>query len=223
MKKLLLSLLAVAAAASPAAAQVEIGLKVSPSYTYLRADATTGGLTSESGKISFGGGVLFDLFFGENYAFSTGLFLTGKGGTVKYADPQSAMSGTQKIALQYIELPATVKLFTNDVATDVRLYFQVGGSIAVPIATRIDGEKTYTDALRSGNTTQASDHILLIDANAIAAFGAEYQLAKSTKALFGLSYHRGLIDVDRFFDKDRGYQDASIKNNVFALDLGLKF
>nr|GFD43164.1 hypothetical protein [Tanacetum cinerariifolium] len=90
-----------------------------------------------------------DYFFGENYAFNTGLFLTGKGGTISYTEQLNFRPGTarveQKIAMQYLELPLTVKLFTNEVAPDTRLYFQVGGSIAVPVQVRIDGDKYYTD------------------------------------------------------------------------------
>ncbi|MVN78002.1 outer membrane beta-barrel protein [Hymenobacter sp. HMF4947] len=230
MKKLFLTLAALAVA--PAAfAQVEIGLKVSPSITYLRPDSPSStSFTSEKAKLSFGGGIFVDYFFGENYAFNTGLFLTGKGGTIGYNDRTVSPSGgttgvrvEQKISLQYLELPLTVKLFTNEVAPDTRVYFQVGGSLAVPVQARIDGEKYYTDPYDNNNQTKAGSHILDIDANLIGGAGVEYQLGQSTKLLAGISYHHGLVDFDRYFEKNRGFSDVNIKNSLFALDLGLKF
>lgn len=228
MKKILLTLAALAVA--PAAfAQVEIGLKVSPSISYLRTSSpSTISFQSESSKLSFGGGIFMDYFFGQNYAFNTGLFLTGKGGTISYLDRNPTSSGPQvrveqKITMQYLELPLTIKLFTNEVAPDTRLYFQVGGSLAVPVQSRINGDKYYTDAFDSNNQTSASNHVFAVDANLIGAIGAEYQLGQSTKFLAGISYHHGLVDLDRYFEKTRGFSDVAIKNSVFALDLGLKF
>jgi hypothetical protein len=227
MKKILLTIAALAVA--PAAfAQVEIGLKVSPSISYLRTGSPSAtSFQGESSKFSFGGGIFMDYFFGQNYAFNTGLFLTGKGGTISYTDPKSAIASPvrveQKIAMQYLELPLTIKLFTNEVAPDTRVYFQVGGSLAVPVQTRINGEKNYIDAYDGNNETSAGSHVFDIDANLIGAVGAEYQLGQSTKFLAGISYHHGLVDTDRYFQKTRKFSDVSIKNSVFSLDLGLKF
>ena len=228
MKKLFFTLAALAVA--PAAfAQVEIGLKVSPSISYLRTSSPSAtSFQSESSKLSFGGGIFMDYFFGENYAFNTGLFLTGKGGTISYLDRNSTSPsvGTrveQKFTMQYLELPLTIKLFTNEVAPDTRVYFQVGGSLAVPVQARINGDKYYTDPYDNNNQTKAGSHVFDIDANLIGAVGAEYQLGQSTKLLAGLSYHHGLVDLDRYFEKTRGFSDVGIKNSVFSLDLGLKF
>lgn len=227
MKKALFTVAALALA--PAAfAQVEIGLKVSPSISYLRTDSPSAtAFSSESSKFSFGGGIFMDYFFGENYAFNTGLFLTGKGGTVSYNEQLNFRPGTtrveQKIAIQYLEVPLTVKLFTNEVAPDTRVYFQVGGSLAIPVQTRINGEKNYIDPYNSNNETTAGSHVFGVDANIIGGVGAEYQLGQSTKFLAGLTYHHGLIDTDRYFEKSRNFDSVSIKNSIFSLDLGLKF
>lgn len=227
MKKLLFTLLALAAS-STAFAQVEIGLKLSPSVTSLRADGpSTSKFDGSDSKLSLGGGLLVDYFFGENYAFSTGLFLTGRGGTFTYSDVSSGIVGRpftakQKLAIQYLELPATVKLFTNEVSAGTRVYFQVGGAVAVPVGTRINGEKRYIDAANQ-QETKASDHVRFIDANVLAGTGVEYQLGQSTKIFAGLSYHRGLINLDSYFDDERGMKDVSIKNSEIALDLGIKF
>lgn len=235
MKKLLLALFTLAATIGSASAQVEIGLKVSPSITSLRADSPSStaigdNFTSDGNKLSFGGGLVVDYFFGENYAFSTGLLLTGKGGTFSYNETKNSTGGgnglnftnSLKITTQYLELPLSVKLFTNEITTDTRLYFQVGGSLNVPIGTRVNGEKFYVDP--SNNTSvKAGDYVKFFDADALAGAGAEYQLGKSTKLFAGLSYHRGLVDIDNYFESTRKFKDVTIKNSGFALDLGIKF
>ncbi|MCB2378864.1 PorT family protein [Hymenobacter sp. BT635] len=228
MKKLLLAALVLGASAGTASAQVEIGLKLSPSIAFLRADGPTGyRFQNEKSKVTLGGGLVVDYFFGQNYAFSTGVWLTGKGGTISYLDMSAPGSTTmvtkeQKIGLQYLEVPITVKLFTNDIATDTKLYFQLGGTLGGTIANRINGEKRYTDDA-TGKETEASKHFIVPDASALLGAGVEYQLGQSTKVFGGLSYHRGLLNIDKYFDKDRGFKDVNLKNNEIALDLGLKF
>lgn len=225
MKKIFFALFALAATIGSASAQVEIGLKISPSIASLRAESTSANsFSSDGSQLGFGGGLVVDYFFGENYAFSTGLLLTGKGGSIAYTDVSGGLPVVvkQKFTTQYLELPLTVKLFTNEIAPATRLYFQVGGSLNVPIGTRIGGEKFYKDPA-TGTENKASDYVYFIDADALAAIGAEYQLGKSTKVFAGISYHRGLVDIDHYFERKRDFKDVTIKNSNVGLDLGIKF
>ena len=228
MKKIFLALLVFAATISTASAQFEIGLKVSPSITSLRAESTSDhAFASDGSKLSFGGGLVVDYFFGENYALSTGLLLTGKGGTISYTDVSGGVTGQPfvvkpKIATQYLGIPLTVKLFTNEISSGTRLYFQVGPSINVPIGTRINGEKFFTDPA-TGKENKAGDYIYFVDADILAGVGVEYQLAKSTKVFAGITYQRGLVDIDHYFESTRDFKDVTIKNSGVALDLGIKF
>ncbi|MBT9394555.1 PorT family protein [Hymenobacter sp. NST-14] len=223
MKKALLVLLFSGATLGAASAQVEIGLKISPSVTNLRAASPNGDeLKAENAKLSLGGGIIVDYFFGQNYAFSTGLELVGRGGNVSYFDSRNQKRYEQKIGLQYLQVPITVKLFTNDVATDTKVYFQLGGALGGSIAGRIDGDKYYTDPL-SGERSKALKHAIIPEANLRLGAGVEYQLGQSTRMIAGLSYHRGLLNIDKYFEDSRGIQDAELKNSEFALDLGIKF
>lgn len=227
MKKILFALLLLGATAGTASAQVEIGLKLSPSIAYLRADSPQEyNFQAEKVKLGIGGGLVIDYFFGQNYAFGTGLQLTSKGGTIKYTrsfnavDPNDpAISGqeaTQRIGLQYLEVPVTVKLFTNDITTDTKLYFQVGGQLGGLLTARIDGDKFYRGAEKSRK------HFIIPDVGLLGGLGAEYQVGQSTKIFAGLSYRHGLVNIDSYFD-DLGYRDVTLKNGEVALDLGIKF
>lgn len=226
MKNALLALFLSGATIGAASAQVEIGLKVSPSLTHLRADSPTNySFVNESAKASLGGGLIVDYFFGQNYAFSTGLELTGKGGKISYLETTGTgqqQRVEQKIGLQYLQVPVTVKLFTNDVATDTKLYFQLGGSLNAAIAGRLNGEKRYTDPATL-EETKASKHVIIPDLGLRAGVGVERQLGQSTKVIAGVSYHRGLLNIDNYFEDERGFKDVELKNSEFALDLGIKF
>ena len=82
MKKLLLACASLAIVPT-AFAQVEIGLKVLPASSFLRASSPfTTNFQGDGSKFSFGGGVFLEYFFGENYAFTTELFLTGRDRTL---------------------------------------------------------------------------------------------------------------------------------------------
>jgi hypothetical protein len=223
MKKILLALLAVGASAGTAFAQVEIGLKLSPSVTNLRAESPSRlSFQNEKSKLTIGGGLIVDYFFGQNYAFSTGVQLVGKGGTISFLDPINDRRYEQKIGIQYLEVPVSVKLFTNDITTDTKLYFQLGGTLGGAIAAKIDGNKRYISPT-TGSETKALDHVITPEIAALLGFGVEYQLGQSTKVLAGLSYHRGLLNVDEYFEDNRKFSDVNLKNSEFALDLGLKF
>ncbi|TGD78276.1 porin family protein [Hymenobacter wooponensis] len=223
MKKALLALFCIGASAGAASAQVEIGLKVSPSITSLRTDSPAQlGFQKDGSKIGFGGGLVVDYFFGQNYAFSTGLQLTGKGGKFLFLDPTTGRRVEQKLGIQYLELPVTMKLFTNDIATDTKLYFQLGGTLGGAIAAKIDGNKRYTDPA-TGKETKALDHVIIPDAAVLLGFGTEYQVGQSTKVFAGVSYHRGLVNIEKYYDKQRNFSEVVFKNSEVALDLGIKF
>lgn len=225
MKKALLALtLLTGGAVTTATAQVEIGLKLSPSVSSLAASSPGQYNFKKDGSLaSIGGGLVVDYFFGQNYAFGTGLWLTGKGGTFTYNEPAIAGSPLlkQKVRLQYVEVPVTVKLFTNEVTDDVKLYFQVGGVVSGLTGARINDEKYFTDF--NNEQKRSRSHFLFADLGLLGGAGAEYQLGQSTKVFAGLSYHHGLANIDRFFDNTRKYSGVSLKNREIALDLGLKF
>lgn len=224
MKKLFLTLLAAGGAVGVASAQVEIGLKVSPSITYLRVDAPDSyNFRNDKSKLSIGGGLVVDYFFGQNYIFSTGLLFTGKGGTITYQDDAASALVSQKVGLQYLEIPLTIKLLTNDIAPDTKMYFQVGGSANMGLATKINGSRFFRDPGNNNAETRAYRHFIFPDVALVGGTGVEYQVGQNTKIMAGISYHRGLVNIDRYFEKTRGFRDIALKNNEFALDLGLKF
>jgi hypothetical protein len=233
MKKLLLAVCCLFMTSS-AFAQWEIGIKLTPSIGTNRIVAPKElNFEALNAKTHFGGGVIAYYFFGENYAFSTGLIYNGRGAGVKYNFTNTAngtsqvQSDSDEFGVQYLEIPVSVKLFTNDVATDTRLYFQAGGSLNPRISAKVDNEKLDPE------DNKYTTHFNLIDISALIGFGAEKQMGESTKIFGGFSYHRGLIDIDDHYEevfknvevngKKIDSKNIEIKNNYVSLDLGLKF
>lgn len=206
----------------PAFAQWEIGIKITPSIATNRVIAPKNfEFKSLNAKPHFGGGVMADYFFRENYAFSTGLIYNTRGAGVSYLDPNGTASQrkSDEFAIQYLEIPLTLKLFTNEVAPDMHLYFQAGGSLDPRITAKVNHEKL------ANNDEKYTRHFNIMDISVLLGTGVELQLGESTKAFGGLSYHRGLIDIDNFYE-NRGQfnnNNIAIKNAYVALDLGLKF
>jgi len=202
-------------------AQWEIGVKINPSIATSRVVAPKDlNFKSLNAKTHFGGGVFADYFFRENYAFSTGLIYNSRGAGVSY-NASATQRSSDEFSIQYLEIPITLKLYTNEVGTDKKVYFQAGGSLDPRVGGKVNNEKL--DA--SNNDEKFSRHFNILDFSVLLGTGVEMQLGESTKVFGGLSYHRGLIDVDNFYEnKDQfNTNKIAIKNSYVALDLGIKF
>lgn len=213
MKKLtLIALLLVVT--STAFAQLEMGIKITPSIAGNRIIAPKEyGFEKEGGNFRFGFGVIGDYYFTESAAFSTGLAFTGKGGSISYLN--NNVRTIEEISLQYLEIPLTVKLFTNEVAPDMKIYFQTGLSLNPRISAKVNGEKL------DQNDDKYTKRFNVLDTDVILGSGLEWQLGESTKVFGGLSYHRGLLNIDDYH-KNKSNK-IEIRNNVVSLDLGVKF
>ncbi|WP_242923699.1 porin family protein [Pontibacter liquoris] len=220
MKKLTLLLLFLCAGFT-AMAQIEIGLQVSPTIAGNRFVAEDKyNLQKESSSLHLGVGVVADYFFAQNYAFSTGLMYRGKGSEIKYSynrqDGNPPVSGKDDISLQYIEIPVSLKLFTNEVAPGTVAYIQVGGSLNTKVAATVNDKKVI-DGQKVGKRFN------VFEADALLGAGAEFQLGESTKLFAGLTYHRGLNNIDDYYRKVLDDKNVSVKNNSVSLDFGVKF
>ncbi len=234
MKNLLLPLALVLGVASTAQAQVEIGLKLSPSMSSNRfTESKTTKLANDGARLHLGGGLVIDYFFGENYAFNTGLELVSKGGTIQSKQTvtvddglggtvTTVVPGQLELGAQYVQAPLGIKLFTNEIAPDTRLYFLLGGEVGVLAGARADGSKTFKSAFHQvPKDDKVTKHINTFEGGIQVGAGAELLMGKSTKVFGGFSYHRGLTNIaDKTLYNDK---DVAVQNNLFALDIGLKF
>ena len=167
-------------------------------------------------------GPSLDYFFFKNrYAFSTGLWYTIKRSGFQmpgsYGQARWNPGAPEKESiynLQYLQIPATVKLFANNIAPSMRLYVQTGGLFSVKLA-----EKPLDQArngLYTAETGGSSRQYGFGDIELLLGAGIQYKINQNNALNMGMSYQRGLINVARG-------SDLISKNRVVSLELGFKF
>lgn len=218
--------------------EIRFGLRTAPNISYNRvtelsaSDNEADGFTYERDEnglgIRFSGGAFADIFFHDNYAFSTGFFYTVKRVSLdfQYFDTDAYTN------LQYGQIPATMKLFTNEVSRGLRVFFQLGGTFDMKLAEKYydidpgdvpdqapDAQyREYREPDKDQNIYQFPDVSLFVGG------GMEYELGDIIDLYGGISYQRGLMSVTN------GNKDftpltemVDIKNDLINLELGVIF
>ena len=188
--------------------RIKLGLQVSPTLSFNRVD-------DESADVSFSsdgvggrmiGGAVLDYMLTDNYFISSGLFFVPKRVGVR----NDVSEARDRYKLHYLQIPATMKLFTNEVALDTRIYFQAGFTLDI---------KLLEDNI--SETVEYVEDFGFVDSSLLLAAGAEYRYGYNTIFFGGFSYRRGLANVVR--NEFTPVRDIVVKNDLFSLDLGIKF
>lgn len=200
------------------------GVKAQPALAWFRIDAPGGtDVKSDGLPFGFGYGLITDFGFTDRYSFSTGLEVAYRGGKTLYNYKITTVSGTTtntvktKYSLQFVELPLTLKLRTNEIGY-MTYYFQVG--VAPGYAIRSRAEIKVNDVVIDSKK-DVSDDINEFNLSMIIGAGAEYNISGSTSLLFGLTFNNGFLDV---LD-DSPYNGKAVKgnSNYLALCVGILF
>jgi hypothetical protein len=226
MKKILL-LIELAGMAMQSSGQNDskfhFGVKVMPALAWFRVDAPDEtNLKSDGLPFGFGYGLITDFGFAERYAFSTGLEVAYRGGKVKYEIPfpDSNVVVSEKYSLQFIEIPLTLKLKTNEIGY-MTYFFQAGFSPGIAIRTKKDIEVTAMGITAENEDEDASDDINEFNVSLLVAAGAEFNISGNTSLLFGLTFNNGFLDL---FDDERfGDEKVTANSNYLALTVGVLF
>lgn len=212
-------------------AQVKLGLRLAPGLAVnsVIGDDTFDAAETNGASVRFSAGPIADFFFADNYAISTGLWYTVKRGSFQVPggllDADGASLGTQTTYnLQMIQIPVTVKLYTNEVAPDIRVYFQLGGTFDAKLAEKAKEEDNNILAQLSEAQDERAAY-KPIDIGLYLGAGAEVVLGENTALFGGLNYNRGLINALGRLDYNgsRINNDLKIRNQLISLEVGIKF
>ncbi|MES2731375.1 MAG: porin family protein [Bacteroidota bacterium] len=167
------------------------------------------------------GGLIVDFNLSDNYAISTGVLYTIKRAGFKRTLPNNTTQSSV-YNLQVLQLPISLKLFTSEVATDTRLYFQVGSTVDIKLAeVPLDKATNFLFNETKGSVYKPVGVGLLLGA------GVEMRLSDANSVFFGLNYNRGLINATGSaafnVDGSKFYDQVSSRLNLFGLEAGLKF
>jgi hypothetical protein len=122
--------------------------------------------------------------------------------------------------LQYLQLPVTMKIFSDKIWDDTPVFLQFGGTLDLKIAEK-PLDKTRNALFQYQERLESSQSIFSIgDVNLLLGIGGEKPLGSGGDAFFfGLQYQRGLIEINR----TKTFSDLITKNGILFLDFGVKF
>jgi hypothetical protein len=186
-------------------AQVQIGFKVSPGLSINRVNSSDEPYQFEKNGsgVRFNIGPVLDFMINqnENYYFSTGLWYN-----VKRVGVNVDNLDEQYYNIQYLSLPVTVKLKTQEIALDKRIYLQFGPVFDVALnSTQKEGSDPFIEDFSFG------------DVGLLIGGGLEFFLGNSTRISTGISYSRGLVNVVNRTITDS--PELTVKNDIVSLDL----
>ena len=203
------------------------GVKLAPSIAWLRSDSK--GYTSDGSIFGFSYGLITDFNFANRYAFSTGLDITSRGGKFKTVEEyktvlneDSIISSSSTYKLQYIEIPVTLKLKTDEIGI-ITYYVQLGLAPGINIRARESFESaiqrtvagTVYNTSSEESNIDVSSKINSFNLSMIIGLGFEYTVSGSTAFVGGIQFNNGFLDA---FDND-----AKVSSNYLALTLGVLF
>lgn len=200
-------------------AQSKLGLKFSPSISTNRISLIDSLYDVEpaGSQFKFSMGLIFDHEITETYYLSTGIIFLPKYVGFEVAEepdqPSANYTGEpmEEYRVNYLQVPVSLKLFTNEVQPDMRIYFQVGMSAEFKVFSEpVEEEYVLIDEFRG------------FDSSVLFGAGVEYRAGINTTLFGGFSYQRGLANSIK--SETFGFQqDLQIRNTLVSLDLGLKF
>jgi hypothetical protein len=216
MKKTIIILLLFIPLASKAQS-LRFSILADPQFSWMVPDSKA--ITSKGAVLGINAGMGMDVYFAENYAFSTGLTINNIGGKLQYPDTLSFSASTGKISvpsgntityrLQYINIPFGLKFKTNEIGYTT-YYANLGVTPMINIRSRA------SDSSVSLDKDNISGDIMLFNMNYFINLGVQYSLGGSTAIVGGLGYSSGFVDVtSRAIDK--------ITVNTFTIRLGILF
>jgi hypothetical protein len=192
-------------------------IAVDPQIAWLRTELDN--VKNDGIVFGFGGGLILDRYFTENYAFSTGISLWQTGGKLLFEDGTDIQfrSGTQTLEpntsmtyrLQYLTIPLSLKLTSNQIGY-VSFFAQVGLNNHISVGKA--GTVESMDIIRVG----IPEEIKLYSMSYFFGGGCEYSLGGNTSLLAGVYFTSGFLDVTTS-------EDYRATLNGLSLRLGIRF
>ena len=193
-------------------AQTTVGFTFSPLLSTNRVfydrDSQGRDFTSNDTGLRFSGGPIVDIGLTHNYFVSSGIQFIYKRAGITYRDAQVTIDEVYN--LQYVALPATLKLFTNEISLDTKVFFQFGGTL----------EFLVSDKSKTENNMYITE-FGLFDTSLLFGIGVEYKAGFNTSLFGGFSYNRGLLNTVK--ETVPLENKLVVKNDLLSLNLGIKF
>ncbi|WP_346236974.1 porin family protein [Niabella insulamsoli] len=229
MKKIILFTLMGIVAASGLHAQreyygkkVRFGFKIDPVFANSLKPAENGIDRTGSG-FGVNYGLMADIMFSDGRgAFATGLEVAHASSELTYSTNNRGLYRAEAagqdqrydLKLQYLQIPLSVKLKTNQ-QNGFRFWGQFGTYMGALLKSRLD----YAYGSTSGDNVNAMKNTHNLNMGLLIGAGGEYKLAEKTDLFFGLGLENGFTDITR----NKDWEDGKVGLNRWAIRLGVFF
>ena len=183
--------------------QTRFSLVFEPVISWMKSDNKF--IVSEGPLAGYNFGVKIDRFFGDNYAFATGLTVNTAGGKLSYPPEESNAAFNQTYRLKHIEIPLGLRLRSDDMRR-INIYGRFGLSPQINIKAVDKDEHSISEDVR---LFELSYHL---------GGGIEYSIGRRNAIMLGLIFNNGFTGIS----KNTGFDDKAIMNR-FALEFGFVF
>ncbi len=201
---------------------VRLGFKIDPVFVNTLRPLENG-IEKDGSGFGVNYGLMADIQFSDSRgAFATGLevqhasssLLYKDAGKGLYRDEAVGAEQSYKLKLQYLQIPLSVKLKSNE-NNGFRWWGQFGTYMGALIGSRLDYSygNTSEENINAMNKTNKLNMGLLVGA------GGEYRLAQKTDLYFGVGFENGFTDIT----KNKDWKDDKVALNRWALRLGVFF
>lgn len=202
-----------------AKAQVEFGVQFSPTLSTTRFESKTDAFSFDNYKsgIRFNTGLVLDFFIRENVAISTGLWYSVKRSGITYSDTSSTDETNTVTNTQYLNLPISIKFYTQEIIAGSRLFLQLGGVADF----KISGDKVKIDG---SDLTDPDAYSKIFNTSLQVSLGMEKKLGNN-KVFGSIFYNRGLINMmtKEFANTPLNNENLSLNSDQIGLTMGYKF
>jgi hypothetical protein len=214
MRKSLLFLSFILVGALACLSQTKLGLKFSPLFSSHKISLKSDQLEVFQGKTAtrMSIGLIVDHPFTDTYFLSSGLIYLPKRVSINLEEEDGGTAPTnpfESYDLNYLQIPLSLKLFTNEIAPDISLFFQVGLILEF---------KIFDQALNEDY--EFISKFNFFDTAAIIGTGIEYRLGINTIFFTGISLQKGLINI---INRTNPEYPLVIRNQIVSIDVGMKF
>lgn len=217
MKKLVFIIVFTLLFTSIHAQKLRFSFLANPQLTWLSGNSNS--YTTEGIYMGINTGLEADIFFTENYAFSTAIQLNNVRGVVSYTDSITYTIDNDDLVLpansemqhrlQYLGIPLGLKFKTIEIGYST--YW-----INTGVTPMILLKSTVSDETETFDKTGFRDETRFFNMNIFVEGGLEYSLGGNTAIVAGLGYYSGFMDITK-------RNSESLQTQSFAFILGLLF
>ena len=213
-KYICLAFLFVSFAAYGQTQNYQIGIKLGPTFSNVKTktDGTNTSINRDGSTVKFLVGAFVDLGFKENYFFHTGLNYVSKATKISITDG-SFFGGTpftEEYSHESLQIPLLLKLYTNEIFLDTKLFFNFG--LVPELLLSTNDEDPANLVIEDFNTFGLSGNF---------GAGIEYAFGVNTSVYAGLNAYLGFLNVIK--NQNNALDELNVKSNLISLEFGVKF